>query len=475
MPDLLTNQDLHAALTAPEGQTLERKSARTLRDPRDLATTLVALANADGGRLLVGVEDDGAVTGLDPVADREAVERLLRAAYEFCTPSVQIEYQFVPWRERFVLVLDVPASPRVHNHTNGRVYLRVLDRDQPLNADETLRVAYAKGQASYESQPVRGATLEDVDQNLVAEYARLRGLDQPLERILRGLNLLIEDTLTVAGVLLFAREPGRWLPRAGVDWLVFEGTTVELGADFNLVKREDLIAPLPRLIRRTWDLTGTLVRTRYQLRGLEMVGQPDYPEFAWREVIVNAIAHRDYSITGTAIQVRLFDDRLEVESPGGLPGIVTVENIRRRRFSRNPQIVGVLKAWHYIEELGFGVDRVFREMEAVGAPPPRIVDDQGVVTVTLYAANRARLPEEAGRNLHDENVRRWQGLGLNERQVKGLTHAVRHGPLSRQEYRALTGVSHMTAYRDLDDLAARGLLQTQGAGRYVRYALPSSP
>jgi len=91
-----------------------------------------------------------------------------------------------------------------------------------------------------------------------------------------------------------------------VDFLKFEGTTVELGEAFNLVKRQELTAPLPRLIRRTWELVGTFVRTRRRLRGLEMIEQPEYPDFAWREVMVNAIAHRDYSITGTAIQVRMF-------------------------------------------------------------------------------------------------------------------------------------------------------------------------
>jgi hypothetical protein len=95
-------------------------------------------------------------------------------------------------------VIDTHPSPRVHNHTNGRVFLRVLDRDQPLNADETMRVAFGKGQASYEAQLMSGATLEAVDQYLVREYARLRGLDQPVERILTGLNLLVGDTLTIA-------------------------------------------------------------------------------------------------------------------------------------------------------------------------------------------------------------------------------------------------------------------------------------
>jgi ATP-dependent DNA helicase RecG len=459
--ELLREQELEYLIAAPEGQTLEWKSPRI--HPRDLATTLIAFANADGGRLLIGIEDDGTVSGLDPVADRQQVERLLRAAYEFCTPSVQIGYQFAPYRGHQVLVIDVPVSARVHNHNNGRVYLRVLDRDQPLSADETLRVAFAKGQASYETQPVRGATLEDVDQDLIQEYARLRGLDQPTERLLRGLNLLVEDTLTVAGVLLFAREPGNWLPRAGVDFLKFEGTTIELGEAFNLVKRQELTAPLPRLIRRTWELVGTFVRTRRRLRGLEMTEQPEYPDFAWREVIVNAIAHRDYSVTGTATQVRMFDNRLEVESPGGLPGIVTAENIRRRHFSRNPRIVGVLKTWRYMEELGFGVDRVFREMEAAGASPPLITDDGGVVTVTLYAFKPVS-PTNAAR------------LGLNERQARVLAILAEQGRITNREYRELFSVSNATAYADLTGLVEKGLIERAGVGRGAFYRLaPSGP
>ncbi len=256
---------------------------------------------------------------------------------------------------------------------------------------------------------------------------------------------------------MFAREPGRWLPRAGVDFLKFEGVEVELGAAFNLVKREELTAPLPRLIRRTWDLVGAFVRMRYQLRGLEMIGQPEYPDFAWREVIVNAIAHRDYSITGAAVQVRIFDNRLEVESPGGLPGIVTVENIRRRHFSRNPQIVGVLKAWHYIEELGFGVDRVFREMEAAGAPPPAITDDRGMVTATLYA-----IPATAQGQATAPN--------LNERQRRVLAMLAERGRITNREYQAVFGVSRFTALADLNGLVEREVLERIGSRRGTAYS-----
>lgn len=303
---------------------LERKSVRI--HLRDLVSTLIDFTNADGGRLQIGVEDDGSVSRFDPIAQREQVDALVRVACEYT------DYNIHPFQGTHILVIDTSPSPRVHNYTYSRVFLRVLDRDQPLNANETMRVAYGKGQASYEVQPVRGVNLDAVDQDLVWEYARLRGLDQPVERILTSLNLAVDDMLTIAGVLLFAQEPWRWLPHAGIDFLKFEGKEVNLGGAYNLIKREDLSAPLPRLIRFTWEVIEPHIRTRHCLQGLEMVGQSEYPDFAWREIIVNAIAHRDYSITGTSIQVRIFDDRLEVESPGGLPGIVTVENIRLRHF-----------------------------------------------------------------------------------------------------------------------------------------------
>jgi ATP-dependent DNA helicase RecG len=153
--------------------------------------------------------------------------------------------------------------------------------------------------------------------------------------------------------------------------------------------------------------------------------------------------------------VRIFDDRLEVESPGGLPGIVTVENIRQRHFSRNPVLVGVLRTWHFIEELGFGIDRVFRAMEEIGAPPPKITDDHGVVTVTLYSS-------DGGGNLIDE-------AGLNPRQLKAWQYIQSAGSISRKQYAELVGLSPATAFRDLDAMVDKGLLRTVGGGRSRRY------
>ena len=132
------------------------------------------------------------------------------------------------------------------------------------------------------------------------------------------------------------------------------------------------------------------------------------------------------------------------------------ENIRYRHFSRNPHIVGVLEAWRYIEELGFGVDRAFREMEAAGAQPSLISDEGGVVTVTLYAI-QPLIPADVTR------------LGLNERQVKVLAILAERGRITNREYRELFGVSHTTAVADLRDLMAKGLIKQAGTGRGTYY------
>ena len=147
---------------------------------------------------------------------------------------------------------------------------------------------------------------------------------------------------------------------------------------------------------------------------------------------------------------------------GGLPGIVTVENIRRRHFSRNPQIVGVLRAWHYIEELGFGVDRVFREMEAAGATPPLITDDGGVVTVTLYAVKPV-VPADVVRPR------------LNERQTRALAILAERERITNREYRELFNVSHTTAADDLRGLLAKGLVKQVGTGRGTYYCPVNDP
>jgi ATP-dependent DNA helicase RecG len=185
----------------------------------------------------------------------------------------------------------------------------------------------------------------------------------------------------------------------------------------------------------------------------------EYPPLALREALVNAVAHRDYRISGRRIEVRMYSDRMEVISPGGLPGYITVDNIVEEHFSRNPRIVNGLFQWGYIEELGLGIDRMIEEMVQAGHPPPKFTATPHSFTVTLYnARQRAAVP-------------RWT-RSMNERQARALTYVREEGSITNREYQQLCpDVTAETLRLDLVDLVERGLILKIGSKKGTYYIL----
>ncbi|MGQ9459045.1 MAG: ATP-binding protein, partial [Anaerolineae bacterium] len=170
-------------------------------------------------------------------------------------------------------------------------------------------------------------------------------------------------------------------------------------------------------------------------------------------------AHRDYRLRGRRIEIRLFDDRLEVTSPGGLPGYITLDNIVEEHFSRNPRIVAGLFQWGYIEELGLGIDRMIETMVEAGHPPPHFRATPYSFTVTLYnVRERPAIPA-------------WQ-RDMNERQLQALAYIQKHGRITNREYRELCpSVSPETLRLDLADLVDKGVLLKIGDKRGTYYIL----
>ena len=201
------------------------------------------------------------------------------------------------------------------------------------------------------------------------------------------------------------------------------------------------------------------MRTGAVVTGLEREERTEYPVSAVREALVNAVAHRDYRLGGRRIEVRMFSDRMEITSPGGLPGFITVDNIVEEHFSRNPRIVSGLYQWGYIEELGLGVDLMIEEMVRAGHPPPKFKDTPYSFTVTLYNV-RERAPVPA-----------WTRT-MNERQVRALTYVQERGRITNREYRKLCpDVSTETLRLDLVDLVERGVLLKIGAKKGTYYIM----
>ena len=470
----MTKEELEVLLQEGEGQLIEFKDFRGGVSPSKIAETIVAFANADGGTIFIGVDDEGTITGFRATSGN--TDKLMNAARECCSPEVSIKFELLGKSNRTVAILSVPSSPKLHSHVDGRVLLRVGTQDKRLLGDQILQLSSSKSMIAYEEEPVRGATLNDFDDDVIEKYIAKREerLHQKLHltrvELLRGLGLVASEeeryVPTVAGMLLFGKDPGRFLVQSGITFVRFTGTEPGTGPG-NLpgyMRREDLHGPLTWTVERAWEIVWEEMRKGGVIKGLVREEVLEYPEFPVREALINAVAHRDYRIAGLRIEVRMFDDRLEVMSPGGLPGHITVENIITEHFSRNPQMVKVLFHWHYIEELGIGIDRMIREMIEKGGGQPKFVDTGHTFTVILPSAlsRVERIPLK-----REEWARR-----LTERQRKAVEFLIEKGKLTTKEYQEVCKVSKGTAVRDLNALIKGGILKKVGiTGRGTYYVL----
>ncbi len=431
-------------------------------EPDSLAEALIAFANTDGGTILVGITPSGEVTGGVFLED---VEGALRAAERRCRPPVVTAgIEQVDTEQGVIVAIRVPRSTELHSLDDGRVLIRAGAENRPLGGEEIRQLASTKSTGDFEAEVVPGASVDDFDDSVIEEY--IEKLKERSRRpiggeLLREGGFVTDDGRpTVAGVLLFARNPRIWLPQSGVVFVRFPGT--EPRAENGLAgygRREEIEGPLARVIEKTWELIWGEMGVGAVVRGLEREEKPEYPPFAVREALVNAVSHRDYRIKGRRIEVRMYSDRLEVISPGGLPGYITIDNIVDEHFSRNPRIVGGLFQWGYIEELGLGIDRMIEEMVQDGHPPPKFDARPYSFTVTLYNA-RDRTPTP-----------QWVHT-MNQRQLKAIQYIRENGSITNREYRRLCpGVSAETLRLDLADLVKKGVLLKIGAKKGTYYIL----
>ena len=379
-------------LAFDEMQIFDRKSINI--DPKALAVTLVAFANADGGTVAIGISDKTRrIEGTDDNVLQ--MNELLRVPYDFCEPTVQAAIEKVPCidfngRNNHVLLMHIEPSPHVHANQADEVYLRVGDKSKKLEFNDRLQLTYDKGERFFEDKPVPGACIDDLDIEFVEEYTRKIGYRKSAQEFLmenRGFVKLRDGKMQVstAAVLLFARKPQDFFPRARVRFIRYEGIEEKFGAEMNVVKDVIFEGNVLKMITDSIAYLSTQIKEKTYLGkdGL-FVTEEEYPKFVRQEIIVNAVTHRAYSISGTDIQIKMFDNRIVVESPGKLPGLVRADNIRHTHFSRNPKIAEFLRAFDFVKEYGEGVDRMCQEMEAKGLQGPEYCTNVFLLQAVIY-------------------------------------------------------------------------------------------
>ncbi|HEV7668180.1 MAG TPA: ATP-binding protein [Thermoanaerobaculia bacterium] len=375
----------------------------------DLAKEIVSFLNVAGGVVLLGVEDDGTISGTTKDRLDEWVAELARRKIE---PPV---IPFLSWAKdvepgKHVLAARVPVGPdkpyaRVHD--NRRTYfVRVGSTCREASREELERMFQASGRLQYGLKPVPGASLADLDLRRLRDYlVRILAGSAPedddqdgWERLLTSLDLMTPaagvNTPAIDGVLLFGKNPKRFLPQSGIRALSYPGTT----PDYATRADQDLKGPLVPLgaadgslveiglVEQALDFVRRNTEPRAFLDGGRRIDRTEYPEAVIREAVVNALVHRDYSLSGSDITLAIFSDRLEILSPGRLPNTVTVEGMKAGlRYARNQNLVNILRDYRYVDFRGMGVrEKIIPGMREHNGTEPELLAEDSRFIVRLW-------------------------------------------------------------------------------------------
>lgn len=392
-----------ALFALAEDQWFDRKSIQI--SPAKLTETLVSLANAEGGTLVIGLSD-GKLEGTDGL-DKHRNE-LIQAAMDRTVPPVRTEWKLIECHNSkgkpdHLLVIEVEPSPSVHATTRDVVYLRVGDEDRKLSFHQRQELHYDKGQATFDATFVPDLSVDDLDDSLLASYAEaLMHPDPPRLLVARGL-MSKEGELTAGAVLLFGATPQAIFPEAYVRVIRYRGSDRGTGARQEMLRDTRFEGPIPEiLMSAAGDIRQQQPVRKALGRRQRFEPRPLIPEDAWLEGLVNAVVHRSYSLGGDHIRVEIFDDRIEIESPGRFPGVADVkEPLRIARFARNPRVARVCADLNFGQEIGEGIRRMYEEMRAAGLGDPLYRQTTGSVRLTLSATPvdremMSRLPSRSG-------------------------------------------------------------------------------
>ena len=311
------------------------------------------------------------------------------------------------------------------------------------------------------------ASVEDLDKDLLKQYKSHIGADDlDTYQVLRARGFLKRkdgrEYLTNAAVLLFAQNIMQFYTNCRVRFIRYEGNSMQVGANINIIKDISLDEPILRLVEKTKECVKSQLRefTVLDKKSGKFGMVPEYPEFAWFEGIVNAICHRNYAMAGAYIKVSMFDDRLEIVSPGGLPNIVTLANIKETRYSRNTKIARVMTEFGWVRELNEGVKRIYKEMEEFFLEDPEYSEDTNGVKLVLknnIVMRRMRQKEQAIRIVGNYN---WLEFDDLEREI--ITYLSAKKCLTTIEIANYARVSQTTIRTRLAKLINKDIIKRNG-------------
>jgi ATP-dependent DNA helicase RecG len=433
--------------------------------PQDLSADIAAFAMTDGGLFVLGVSEDRELTGCH--MSQKIHDKIYRSSHE-CGVDVQVR-EIQVGSKKVTLIAVPEVRGRIVTTPNGRLLRRVGSDNQPLVGDALARFVRERTEQPAEEEAIQSFDPSTIDLRFVNRALRADGRQTVRrEGLVRGLIDLgvalpqsapADPAVMKAAVLLFSR-PANHASLPKIQIVRRQGVGPGPGP---AKARKELEGNIPDLVNRTLSEISSLTNHYLVVVGAQREVWPEYPETVLREAVLNALAHRDYGLVGATVDVEIWDDRIEIQSPGPLPGHITLDNIRDEHYSRNPKVMHCLKLLGLVEEFGEGVDRMFREMEARLMEPPIFSVTSSSVTVTLR-----------NRFLVDVEQQAWLALlghyelGPLERRVL-IAARTFDGGVTPRRLRDMLGDAPIQGL--LAGLVAKGLLVRVGERGGSRYIL----
>ncbi len=456
--------------------------------PKRLFESLSSFSNhVGGGVILLGIDEnkDFEVVGVDdPHRIQEDVSSL--AASEM-GPALRPEFTVEQIDGKTIVAIEVPELPSNQKPCfykpaglQGGSYIRVGNTNRRMTDYEIFGYVSSRQQPMFDVEPVAGATLDDLDltrlENFVNSLKRSRPdaayLNRPLEEVLMQLRIISrsngELAPTLAGLLVFGKYPQAFEPQLVVTFLQYFGVDevepTPRGERF--VDNRKFEGPIPEMVESVTNHVLATIRKSSLIEGMWRRDIPEYPQEALREAIVNAVAHRDYSryVRGSYVQIRLFADRIEIQSPGGLYGNVTEENIEEEQSTRNPILMRLMEDCHLVENRGSGIRTMIEALRKANLEPPKFVDKRSSFCVT-FRNHTLMGPAEV------EWLNQFADRMLNDHQRFAMAYMRTNRQMTNGDYRRLNHVDRVVAYQELRGLVQSGLVKSLGARGGAYYSL----
>jgi ATP-dependent DNA helicase RecG len=487
---------LRRLIKSGETTTVEFKLA--IPRPGEMAERLCGMANAQGGIIIIGVEDEERkVVGVP--AERMAMTKdvILRAARQIVKPALVLdptEPETYELDGKQVVVASVPANNGSIYQSGGVFWVRSGTYTVPLSVSELIEMANDRGHIHWELLPARRATMEDINVEKVGAHLRQRAMGsrqagrfENIEQVLIGMEcaVVLDDGKVVptnAGILFFGHEPQLYIMQSEINCVLFRGAA---GAS-RYTDKKVITGTVQELIDGAETFLRSYMPVEGRIEGWKRVDIPEYPIEALREALVNAVIHRDYSRDGESIRVFYYADRIEIHSPGLLLPGITVEQMERGDVQsrlRNRVLANLLRdVPGYMERIGSGIRFMLDETRRMGLSAPQF-QEMNEFLVTFRSSRvspilRSQEPQ-VGKTLWDEDEQvstiptSAEELSEKERRLeKALMYVEEHGFITNSLYRVITDTTEKRAFRDLELLVERGSLKRVGSKRGRRYELP---